>query len=523
MLDALFAGLMSVTTLHALGAIAFGTLIGFVAGFIPGIQSTTALVLLLPFTFGWNPLIGMYVFAGVIGAGGNGGAISAIGMNMPGDVVNVCTALDGYPLAQRGKGSWALGVVTSSSFIGALIGIATLVAVIPVFMPFVMQIGPADLFWVMVLGIVFLTLALPGPVVPALVSVGLGMVLAAVGFGGLGSVVSRFTFGSVYLMNGLDLVVVVMGLLVVSEAITNLRPQASEAIAQLQVRIAAMGGVWDRWKDGLQGMLVPFRYPWTILRSSAVGTVVGAIPGVGGSVAQFVSYNLAYSLSRKKEEFGRGSVEGLLSAQTSVEAKEGGNVLPTVVFGIPGNVQMALVLAAWELHGLQPGIFFLQNHADVAWALILGLCVANLTAMILMVLCLPAVSYIPALRADVISIAIMGLSALAAYSVQQNLWDVVLIVLFGFLGVVLKEFGYSVIGVVIGFILGGLMEAKFYTALQSKFGSYSVFVSSIPSVIMMCVTMIGLVLIVWRTVRSQRRSSLMSAPIVSSSGPGASS
>lgn len=506
MLETFLEGIQTTLSAHALLAIGLGTVIGYVFGFMPGMQSTTALVLLLPFTFGWDPMTGMYVFAGVIGAAGRGGSIAAIALNMPGTVVNMCTALDGYPLAQRGRAGWALGIAASTSLLGALFGLIVLVLVVPVFLPFAMLFGPAELFWIMVFGIVCMSVALPGKTLLALISVGLGIVLATVGFGGPATVAPRFTFGSIYLMDGLHLVVVIIGLLVVSEAIANLSGalRANPSVPNLGHGLT-VGSLLDRWREGIVGLWVPFRYPGTVLRSSAIGTLIGAIPGVGGSVAQFFSYNAAFALSRRKEEFGRGSVEGLIAAETAVDSKEGGTLLPTLVFAIPGNVEMALVLAAWELHGLQPGVFFLQNHAQVAWALILGLVIANLFATVLQILFLPLTSRIPTLRVDIVAVSVMILAGIAAFSIRQNLWDLVLIVVFGLIGVVLRANGFSIIGIIIGFILGGMMEANFHRALQSSLGDYSVFVSTAMSVGLLLATVAVIFLAIGGVVQRLRR------------------
>ena len=188
----------------------------------------------------------------------------------------------------------------------------------------------------------------------------IGIILAGVGFGGPTIAVPRFTFRSSYLSDGLDVVAVIIGLLVVSEAIGYLfqaRPQTAPAAAQSPT------GMRLEWSSFMRAMLEPFHYPLTVIRSSVIGTLIGAVPGVGGVVAQFFSYNMAYAASKEKEKYGKGSVEGLIAAEAAVDAKEGGILLPTVVFGIPGNGEMALVLAAWMIHGLQPGPFFLETHS----------------------------------------------------------------------------------------------------------------------------------------------------------------
>jgi putative tricarboxylic transport membrane protein len=493
------AGLEQLLSLQVLFGLAVGTLIGFVFGVIPGLQSVTALVVVLPFTFGLDPVVAMYIFAGIIGSAGRGGSITAIAMGIPGTAQNAATVLDGYPLSKRGETSRALGIAASTALLGAAFGLITLLLFIPVFMPFLMSFGPAERFWIMMLGLVAMSVALPTNFLAGLAAVAIGLILAGVGFGGPTIAVPRFTFGSTYLSDGLDVVAVIIGLLVVSEAIGYLfqgRGQSSVVSAPAASRMHL------EWSSFLRAMLEPLRYPITVLRSSVIGTLIGAVPGVGGVVAQFFSYNMAYAASKEKEQYGSGSVEGLIAAEAAVDAKEGGILLPTVVFGIPGNGEMAIVLAAWMIHGLQPGPFFLETHSHLVWALILGLFLANVLATGMTLACCSIAARIPRLRADQVGIAVIVFSLLAMMAVRQNLWDAALVLAIGMFGFVLRQAGIPVIGIVIGFVLGKTMESDFYTALQSGRGQYSVFLESPLSLAFAGLTAL---IIVWMVVRYLRQ------------------
>jgi putative tricarboxylic transport membrane protein len=494
-------GLAQLFSLKPLIGLLFGATYGFLFGLVPGLQPITALAVILPFTFSMDPIVAMYVFAGLIGANGRGGCIPSIVLGIPGTAQNAATVFDGFPMSQRGETSRALGIASGTAMLGATFSLVVLVLFIPVFVPFLLNFGPAELFWVMTFGLVAMSAALPGPFLKALFAVTLGMVLAAIGYGGPAVAVPRFTFGSTYLLDGIDLVVIISGLLVVSQAFIYLFERSG-----IPSRVSASGlGASVQWRAFFSGCWEPLKYPGAVIRSSILGTLVGAVPGVGGKVAQFLSYNLGFATSREREQFGKGSVEGLITAEAAVDAKEGGMLLPTFVFGIPGNGEMAFVLAAWTIYGLQPGPLFLNEHADLAWALILGLFVANIFATILTLGCASFVTRIPNIRPEYIGLTIILVSAVAIMVVRSNVWDVALVLATGCLGYLLMLARISVIGVVIGFVLGDLMESSYYTALQTGFGDYGIFFSSAISVVLAVATTLivlaVIVRVVWRAIR----------------------
>lgn len=494
-LQAFVAGLWHLLTVKSLAALTGGSLLGYVFGMIPGLQSVTAMVMILPFSFYMDPMTGMYIFAGIIGAAGQGGSVTAIMINMPGTVQNAATAIDGYQLTRQGKACWAVAVASSATMLGSLFGLLVLVILVPVFIPFLMLFGPAEQFWIVAAGLLVLCAAFPGSLLKNLIAVGLGLVLAVIGYGGPNLNFARFTFGSIYLTPGLSLVPVVIGLLVASEALLQVveRPPAQEA--SLDMEGGRLPFDWAQVADGLKE---PFRHLGLVIRSSAIGTWIGALPGTGGVVAQFMAYNAAWATSRQKEKFGHGCSEGVIAAEASVGAKEGGTLLPTLTFGIPGNTETALVLTAWQIHGITPGIFFLQKHADLAWALILGLVLSNIMASSAQLLLQPVMSRVPDLPKQQLGLTVLVFCVLAAFSVQQNLWDSVLVVLLGFLGLVLRAVGFSVVGLLIGFILGQILESNFYTALQSSLGEYAVFLGSPVSLALAGLTILALFVGIWQ-------------------------
>jgi putative tricarboxylic transport membrane protein len=524
--DALTMALSELSNPAVLLMILAGTFIGLLFGVIPGLQTVTALSIFLPLTFWWDPKLAMYFFAGIIGSAGNGGSITAILLNMPGTAQNAATMLEGYPMTKRGESVFALNVSASASLLGAFIGLIILVALLPIFSPILLKFGPAETFWIGTFGLVCLIVSVRSGMMKGLIAVGVGMILSIVGLGGPSLPAARMTFGSSYLLDGLNLVVVVIGLLVLSEAFALLvdqrhrRASVSESVvpasadppgnkALAAVEVLAPGAATQRqgWYPQMKrGLGEPFRHPMTFLRSSALGTFVGTIPGVGGSVAQFMAYNVAQSMSRKPEEYGHGSREGLVATEAAINAKEGGSLFPTFLFGIPGTAEMALVLAAWQIHGMQPGPLFLSNHADLAWALIFGLLIANIVNSAVTVAASPVLSRIPAIDTRLVAPIILVTSSIAVFSIRQNFLDIIAVFAIGLLGFVQKKYGYPVIATVVGFVVGGVIEKNFHFALQTSLGNFQVFINTSISISLALMSALVIAVSIMRHIITMRKS-----------------
>jgi putative tricarboxylic transport membrane protein len=501
---ALVEGLAQATTLDALLFMAFGTLVGYVFGILPGLQSITAMSVFLPLTYWWTPAQAMYFFAGIIGAAGNGGAVTAIVLNIPGTAQNAATMLEGYPLARQGRAIFALNLSAAASWLGAVFGVVVLIALVPVFLPFLLSFGPAETFWVAVFGLVTMVLAVAGSPAKGLVAIAVGIVLAVVGLGGPRLPVPRFTFDSTYLLDGLEIVVVIIGFLVVSECMLQVAAVwARGRDAGLVTRATiATGADWKA--QMIEGWRAPFRHLGIFLRSSALGTAVGALPGVGGTVAQFLSYNLAVATTKDSTRIGKGAEDALVATEAATNSKEGGSLFPTLLFGIPGNAEMALVLAAWQIHGLEPGPSFLSQHGALAWALVFGLLFSNLVASVGTAAASPWLARLPGFDMGVLAPMVLVVSLMSAFTVRGNALDFGLLAAIGLLGAFFRLYGYSVIGVVIGFVLGDVIERNFYTSLQSSLGDYGVFVGSPVAVGLAAATAIAAVSCGAKLLRARR-------------------
>lgn len=467
-----------------IAVIVMGSAFGFIFGLMPGLGSVQGLALALPFTFGWDPLVAMFFYAGIMGSTSEGGSVTAILLNTPGTPINAATCFDGYPMARRGEAGRALGLAAASSSLGALFGIVVLTLLIPAVRPIVLSFGPPEFFWLVVFGLVTITFAARGNLFKGLAAGGVGVLVSLIGNSDLFGVV-RWSGESEYLWDRLPLVPLFIGLLAISELLVY--TSEGGTIARGGTERFAIGGL----RQVLHGFTEMFSYPVTFLRGSAIGTVVGIIPGVGGSVANFISYATALQSSKNRDQFGKGHPEGIVASESANDAKDGGSVLPTLAFGIPGSAEMAVFMGALILHGIQPGPMLITYHMDIVVTVILGLVMSNLLAGLFLVFLghpLARVTFVPVYY---IAPGALILAALGSYAIRSNVWDVALTLIAGVVGFAMKRYGFSVITFAIGFILGSLAENAFHQSLMIAYGSYSVFFTRPISLVL-----IGLIVLI---------------------------
>jgi len=445
-----------------------GSLIGMLFGLIPGLGGIQALTICLPFTFGWDPQVAMFLFAGIMGSVTKGGSIPAILINTPGMAPNACTCLDGFPLARRGEAGRAIGLAASSCVLGSLLGVVVLLLLLPVVRLLIFAFGPPEFFWLIMFGIVAIAFVARGNFLKGLVAGGLGILISLIGYSEVFGV-RRFTLSSDYLWDGINLVPFFIGIFAIGELLSY--TTRGGVISSKAIHVRGLSSVFDGFRE-------IFRYPATFFRGSFIGVVVGLIPGIGGSVANFLSYTAAVQMSKKPETFGKGNPEGIVASESSNDAKDGGALLPTLGFGIPGSPEMAVLLGAFMLHGLQPGPFLLKEHPEIAVSLIAGLVIANLISSGLMIVGADQLAKVTLIPVRYIAPVVVVIGLAGAYAVRGNLWDVLLAIIAGLFGYTLRRHGFPVIPLVMGFILGVLAETAFYQSFKMGLGSYSVFFSS---------------------------------------------
>lgn len=432
-----------------------GTLLGLIFGILPGLGGPQALALLLPITYGMDPNLAIVLMAGAMSSIAFGGSIPAILINTPGTGQSAATCFDGFPLTQQGKAGMAIGAAATASCLGAIFGAIVLTLLLPVGRHVVLLFSYPEYFMLALMGLSVIAVVSQGSLWKGLIAACLGLALSTMGYDPVtGSV--RYAFGSDYLWDGIRLVPAFIGLFAVGEAM-DLMIKGGK-IAQVPP-IGKISGV-------MEGVLSVFRNFGLFLRCSIIGCIIGIIPGVGGAVSNFLAYGHAVQSAKDPEKFGTGDIRGVIAPEAANDSKDGGALVPTLIFGIPGSLEMAVFLGALIVLGFEPGPRMLIDNPESILVLIYTLVAGNILVSLIGIFCagyLCRLTYFPnTLLAPVIfMLALMG-----SYLTHGMLHDVVLSLVFGVLSLAMKRFGFSRIAVVIALVLGELAQKKFHQTLM---------------------------------------------------------
>jgi putative tricarboxylic transport membrane protein len=472
MLESTLAAVQGLFTPLGVLFLFLGVLVGLVFGVMPGLGGTTAIALLMPLTFTLEPGQAMLLMGGIMGAVSAGGSVSAILINTPGTAPNAATCFDGYPLTQQGKAGLAIGAAAGASTIGGFIGVFTLLAVMPVMKSLVLLFGPPEYFMLAAMGLAAIAVSTGGRFLRGLIAGALGLMLAFVGYDAVNGGV-RFTFGSNYLWDGIQLVPALTGLFAISEMIALSVSGGTIAKAGTQARIA------DVW----QGVRLSVRHWKTTLQGSAIGTFIGAVPGLGGTVAAFLAYSAAMQISKSPETFGKGNIEGVIGPEASNNSKDGGALIPTLSFGIPGSAEMAVFLGVLVLHGVQPGPMLLLEHEGVMFSLILALLASTLLSNLVVLAVARPLAVITRVDVHLLVPVVIAVALVGVYALRETVGDVLLAGLFGALGYLMIRFRYPRVTLVIALILGELAERSFHQSLNMSSGDWTIFFTRTASLV----------------------------------------
>lgn len=482
-LESLLDGLAFVFSWPAIGFVLLGTIIGLVFGALPGLGGTVAIALLIPVTFEFEGRIAMVLLAASLGGVAFGGSVSAILINTPGTGPNAATIFDGYPMAQQGRANEALGISATASALGSLFGLVILIVAIPFVRQIILAFGPPEFFWLAILGLTVIALTAHGSFLKGIVSGGFGLMLSFTGFNGLFSTV-RYDFGTAYLYDGIPLIPALIGLFAVSEIINLTAEGGTIADAGIGERT---GSVWT-------GVKYVFTHPRVFLQSAATGTLIGMIPGSGGTVATFLSYMQALQTSDNPDSFGQGEPAGVIASEAANDAKDGGALLPTVVFGIPGSAAMAVLLGGFIFHGFSPGRDLLDQNLHVLFSLIFALGLSNIFTSLIGISLANQLSKLTRIPVTIITPAVLVIALVGSYSLSFIWGDVVLTVILGIVGYLMMVFEYSRVAVVIAIVLGPIMERAFTQSLQISSGDYLVFFTNPISLVLVALTVFSIVM-----------------------------
>jgi putative tricarboxylic transport membrane protein len=437
---------------------------GLVFGAIPGLGGTTALALLMPLTYGLDSIAAMALAGGVMGAVPMGGSISAILLNTPGSAPNAATCLDGYPLAQQGKAGLAIGAAASANALGGLIGTVSLLLVLPISKALVLAFGPPEFFLLAILGFCMVATSSRGKMLRGLIASGFGLMIAFVGFDQVTGA-SRFTFGIQYLWDGVHLVPALIGLFAGSEMIKLWIKGGALAGDSSGVKITRMGG----------GLIETFRHLPTVIRGSLIGTVVGALPGVGGVVASFLSYTVTQQVSKDPDSFGKGNIQGVIAPEAAINAKDCSALVPTIAFGIPGGAEMAVFLGILILHGMQPGPLMLINNEREIYSLVWSLTAACILAGGLGLLCVRPLAMVTLVPGRVLAPLVMTIALVGSWAIDQSIGNAVVTAVFAVIGYGMARLGFPRLPIVISLVLGAGIERSFHQSMAMSDGRWSIF------------------------------------------------
>lgn len=458
MLHAALSSLLEVLSPTAMMLMGIGILIGFAVGILPGLGGPVALALMLPFTFGMEPIQAFAFLLGMKVVTSTTGDITSVLFGIPGEATSAAVVLDGHPMARKGQAGRALGAALMSSLVGAVIGAAILAASIPIIRPVVLAFGPPEFFMLTALGLTFIAALSSGHLLKGMLMAVLGLLIALVGVDPQEGI-PRYAFGTLELWDGLGIVPVVIGLFGIPELLQLMLSKESIAGNAGPQRIS---GVYE-------GVLDTFRHWKVVAQSAVIGATVGVVPGVGGSVAQFIAYGAAKQSSKHPELFGKGSIEGVLAAGGNNNAKDSSSLIPLIAFGLPGSVSAAILLNAFLITGIDPGPDMLTKHLDVTLSMVWIAIIANIIVVILALPLLRPLSRLTVTSGPVLVPFLLILVVLGAYSENNNIFDVWVMVAAGAVGVVCLRWKFPRVPLLLGVVLGDLCERYLFLS-QSLYG-----------------------------------------------------
>lgn len=448
MFSEIVSGISLFASWQAFSLVLIAIPIGLIFGVLPGLSGLTALAILIPFVYGMDPFIGLAFLISAHAITTTSGSLPSIFLGIPGTPPSAATVIDGYPLSKKGRGGYASGAAVSSSAIGGVLGCIAFALLIPVLQPIILSFGSPETFILMLIGLLFLATVGSGSVWLGLTAGMLGIFLSFFGYESI-SGIPRFWLGTEYLLDGLSLIPIALGLFAIPEIIKLV--QSGKSISENKnERIS--------YKDVFFGIRDTIKHWYTVLQSSIIGIIVGIVPGVGGETAPFVAYGAAKKKSKNPELFGHGSIEGVIAPESTNNSKDGGALVPTLALGIPGSSGMAILLGGFIVMGIQPGPEFLRNNMDIGIGLAFVLGFSNILGALLVLIFLPFLAKVTLIPGRVLAPILLMLVVLGSYSIMNSLLDVVFTLLFGAIAYGFDKINLSRPALLLGFVLGASVE-----------------------------------------------------------------
>ncbi|MBC5811231.1 MAG: tripartite tricarboxylate transporter permease [Candidatus Eremiobacteraeota bacterium] len=499
MLDGLASGFHQIFTLHYLWIVLIGSAVGIAAGATPGMSTAGTLAILIPFTFTMDAVGSLALLASVYTGAQYGGSISATLLNTPGAPESAVITFDGYPLTQQGKAGKALTALILAGLVGGLVGTIVLVLAVVPLAKEALRFGPAEMFALAIFGITVVGGLVQGGIWRGLAAASLGLLVMMVGQDPVTGT-NRFTLGSTALLGGIPFIPALIGLFALSEVFLL----AGKGDKHVELRNVTTkhewAGSWSEFRTWIRFMLV----------GAAVGIFVAVHPGGGATIASLIAYSVARQMSKNPGLFGKGAIEGIITPEAADKATVGAAMIPLLGLGIPGSASSAVLIGAFTLHGIEPGPMIFKNHVDIVWALFAALFVANFMVFALGFVGVPLFARVTLIPRKFLMAAIVALCFVGAYANGSNMLAVWTALAFGIIGFLLRRAGVSVAPIVLGLVLGPLLETNLRQAMIISNGNW---LYLLQSPIALFLYALGLASALWPVVSGYRKKRMLAAVV----------
>lgn len=460
MVDLLGQGIVTVAQWKYLLPLFLGTLAGVVGGALPGVTITMAIIVILPFTFGLDPLQGLAAMTGVYVGGSAGGLVTASLLGIPGTPSAIATTFDAFPMARRGEPGRALWLGIWSSFFGGILGGAFLIFVTGPLAAIALEFGPWEFFSLFVLAMAMVAGLVEGSMIKGLISTGIGLLITVVGTDPI-MAIPRFTFGSEFVSGGFPFLPVLIGIFAFAQIMTDVEKLGTPAAAQAVDQVRSLSVSHLRIVGEILGR------PILLLWSTVVGILIGVLPAIGGSAANMLAYDQAKKFSKTPEKFGTGTPEGIIASESANNANVGGSLVTIMAFGIPGDAVTAVMLGAMTIHGIQSGPLFVSQNPELAYGIYAAYILAH--PIMLVILGVGALFFlrITSVRLGVLAPVVLVLCVVGAYALNNTMQSVYVLLIFGVVGYALVKLGFPLAPLILGLILGDQIELNLVRAIMT--------------------------------------------------------
>ena len=496
MLHYILAGMETALSWQSVLMMALGLLFGIIIGAIPGMTADIGIILCLPLTYAMDPIPAMMLLLGIYCGGTYGGSITAILINTPGTPANAATILDGYPMTRQGKSLKALQMALYSSFFGGIFSGLVCLFAAPAIARVAQTFGPPEYFCITFFGLSIIASISGDNIVKGIMGGVIGIFIALIGQDSVSGVV-RFAFGSQELAGGIPLLSVLVGLFALAELLSrsDYDPRTDPA-RKTKVKISQERVTWSEIKRCFK--------TWVV--SSVIGTVVGATPGTGGGIAAFISYDQAKRMSKNGDRFGTGEIEGVAASESANNATTGSTLIPLMTLGIPGDGCTAILIGAFMLQGMIPGPSLFREHAGILYGIMMGLLLVNVLMLVFGLVLTPLYSNISRIPYELMSSLIVVYCIAGVYSNESSIFHVLLAVCIGVVSFLLRKLGFSVVPIILGVVLGDLVETNFRNSMILSGGSLSIFVTRPFSLLFLLLALLSIGSFFYRSIKKRRKS-----------------